>query len=116
METMKQKIQEVHDYFRGKLVRGDFKIVDITDHTVHVKIDDEYSFTIWSGSGAKYIRTADTCSYSFMNITFTQEDKEAIWDNLHPRIIRHKQEVLINEKQEEVEKLQKELKQLTENC
>ena len=47
---MNEKINEVRDYFKSKLLAGDFEIVKIGTHELELKIDGMYLFNIWIGN------------------------------------------------------------------
>lgn len=111
---MKTKIKEVHDYFRDKLIKGDFKVRLIKEHYILLIIDGKYLFVIWSANEAFAIRTEscyiNSCfEYSFMNLNLREKDKKAIWGKIKPIIKKHNDTVVLKAKELEFEKLKKEL-------
>ena len=109
---MKTKIKEVHDYFRDKLIKGDFKVEQIKSHEIYLIIDNEYLFVIWSSNKDYGIQTrgADTLNKgSFIDITFRFKDKKALWGKIKPIIKKNNDTVVLKAKELEFEKLKKEL-------
>ena len=110
----KKKIKEVHDYFRDKLVTGDFEVKEIKTHTISLIIDKEYFFRIWTSSEDFAIGTYATGTdalnnNNFMSITFRVKDKKALWSKLKPIIKKYNDTVVLAEKKETFEQLKKEL-------
>jgi len=109
---MKTKIKEVQDYFKGKILNGEFETVEQSQHQFKVKIDKEYYFVIWIGNSYKYpdtVKISDV-SHSFMNISFTDEESIKLHNLLKDRIQKYRSETLIKEKEAELKKLKEELK------
>ncbi len=110
---MKQKIKEVHDYFKNKLLENDCEIIEMKEHTCKVSIDKEYNFTIWTGN----FTYPDHCklysgSYNFIHINFSSKESKKLHSNFKSRVNKFKKETLLKEKQKEVETLQKQLETL----
>ena len=110
----KKKIKEVHDYFRDKLVTGDFEVKKIEEYTISLIIDKEYLFRIWTATEDFGIQTYGTGTdamkkNSFMSITFREKDKKALWSKLKPIIKKHNDTVILAEKKRTFEQLKKEL-------
>ncbi len=105
---METKIQEVQDYFKNKILEGDFKLIQIEQYECTLLIDSKYPFQVWLGNfdrpELRYITKT-----SFMNIELN--DAECIY--LHGLIqfdIRHyRTSKLIDEKLQEVRELKAEL-------
>lgn len=109
---METKIKEVHNYFRDKLINGDFKVDKIKSHEICLIIDNEYLFIIWSANKDYGVQTrgADTLNKgSFMDLIFSDKDKKTIWGKLKPIIKKHNDTVILKEKKYQYEKLKKEL-------
>ena len=111
---MKTKIKEVHDYFRDKLIKGDFKVRSIEEYYILLIIDGEYLFVIWSANESYALR-AESCfinrrfEYSFMDINFREKDKISLWGKIKLIIKKHNDTVVLKAKELEFEKLKKEL-------
>ena len=73
---MKNKIQEVQDYFADKLARGLYEKVKVSEHTVKVVVDNEYNFCLWMSNGSNNFETwiPGGC---FMPVNFTDKQRDA---------------------------------------
>lgn len=103
LEITKEVIHSVHDYFRDKLVSGNFKVVSINDHTIIVKIDDEFTFSIWHANKDYGIETYAN-EANQMLINFRVKDKAKLWSKIK-KILGDK----IDKKREAEEKRQYEI-------
>lgn len=104
---MEAKIKEVQDYFRAKLLAGDFVHTRIEESFMVVTIDEVYDFCIWTNT--KITCQQWTAIHSFMLLPpFTKEESLILWENLH--IIRqlHLQEI----KAKRISEIEDELKKL----
>jgi len=106
---MKDKIQEVHDYFKNKLINGEFIVTSPSKYTIGVRVDDMYDFILWVGNFALPLTVALTnYDISYMNITFSEEDRFKLHKILTPYVLNMQKYELQNE----IDKLQGELKDL----
>lgn len=86
-QTIHNKIKEVQNYFKGKIVSGDYEIIDYDRYITGICVDEKYPFTFWTGNGAPNIGIYFDCGYkSFMDIKFIGEEKKIIWDYLNTKI------------------------------
>lgn len=106
---MKKKIQEVEQYFRDKLVSGDYEVAVRDSFRWEVLVDGEYTFTLWIGNGANAFTISDILKPSYMFFTFTEEESKKGWAILEEQIALYKKEVVHVQKLEEYERLKKEL-------
>jgi hypothetical protein len=71
---MKEKIKEVQEYFKAKLLAGDYVVTEVTSDRVKLLIDGlykfDYLFFIYSS-----IPTSMSNMNSIMDIEFTEEEK-----------------------------------------
>lgn len=98
---MKEKIKEVQNYFVDKIVRGLYKVDEITEHTIVVVVDKKYRFKLWTANGVHHFEVYNSGG-SFMNLDFTEKEKEAAYKIAS----KHRQGWIDGEKRE------KELKEL----
>lgn len=108
---MKKKIKEVQNYFKSKIIDGDFEIKKISEHTLIILIDSEYEFTMWIANGVNwyedYRNTAESC---FIHLPkFTQAERKKAWSKVYKQINSFKSNVLLAEKRKQLAKLKKEL-------
>lgn len=79
------KIKEVQDYFKKKLIDGDYEEVSHDGYNLWLKIDKQYLFILWIANGVEFLCVTDDLDegsnevLSFMNIKFSEYDKKAIW-------------------------------------
>ena len=98
---MRQKIQEVQDYFADKIARGLYKVVVIDEYASTVIIDRKYKFSLWYCNGIKFFKTYPGRD-NFMELEFNDvQIKKA-----------YKKTMLHVKKWEETEVKDKELKEL----
>ena len=71
---MKEKIQEVQNYFADKIARGLYKVTDIDEYCLSIIIDRKYEFSLWYSNGDGYFRTYDGRG-NYMVIKFTDKQK-----------------------------------------
>jgi len=107
---MKTKIAEVQDYFKDKILSGDFKITEVGEYVIKITVDDEYRFSLWIGNWD--IKDNMKCYdgyYNFMMIPFTQEESIQLKNRLTPEVSNYRRNVLLVEKRKELEKLENEI-------
>jgi hypothetical protein len=104
---MENKIKEVQQYFLDKIVAGDYEVKSsLHPNYVEIQIDGQYNYTIWIGSGVKFVSIWNT---GFIALPlFTPEQQEAVHANIS---------IYIKERRDEnrrlrIDALQAELKQL----
>lgn len=82
------KIKEVQDYFKKKLIDGDYEEVSRCSYKLWLKIDEQYLFILWIANGVEFLHVTygfdEGASevLSFMNIEFSEYDKKAIWSKI----------------------------------
>lgn len=107
---MKTKIKEVQDYFKGKMLSGEFTIIGVEEYTIELLIDDEYKFIIWIGNvDIATSRKPYSGKLSFMDIGLTDDEAIKLNDLLLPAINKFRKETLLEQKWKEFERLQNEL-------
>jgi hypothetical protein len=72
---MQNKIKEVQNYFKHKILREEFIIIKRDYCRTHIMVDNEYMFTIWTGT----ICIPETTGIyehdlSFMDLQFTHDE------------------------------------------
>lgn len=78
---MKTKIKEVQDYFRNKLRAGEFRITCRGSHSIDLKIDEEYEFTLWTFNRISRLEIWKM-QYNFIHFDLSEDDKQEIWQHL----------------------------------
>jgi hypothetical protein len=107
---MENTIKEVQNYFKGKLLSGDFKIVKITEHTLLLRIDLMYDFTIWIGND-DIPNSRDLYDPSFIKLDLIQKERHKLHSILRKPVKEFKEKIIFLQKRKQFLKLQKELQQ-----
>ena len=101
---MKEKIKEVQDYFKSRLIIGDYAITDVSNGSfTGVRVDDTYDFNVWNDG-----LFSNSC-FGFMIIPITTHEAEQIQAILCPQVLRIKKEKLLAEKVAALEELENEI-------
>jgi len=108
---MESKIKEVEEYFKQKIVEGEYKVVDRTQYVVNILVDNKYTFNLWVASGYHNFEPYNEFdSENFMYLRFTLKEKREAWHNLeklHQEKVEDKKGRLEKEKQEIEDQLNK---------
>lgn len=110
---MKEKIQEVQNYFKEKLLKGDFKITERDQFIYIVSIDEDYSFTIWMCNEPKN-RWLYRDAYNFIYIDLTEEESILLHSLLVSDYNEFRGTMLIEQKKKQIEILKNEIEKLDE--
>ena len=102
---MKTKIEEIQKYFITKLLRSEFNVTSIDNHTLSVQVEG-YDFTLWTSNTALSFSTYG--DMNFIKLNFTKEEREKLWAKFQAIIEENKEQL----KQEKIKKLTKELETL----
>jgi hypothetical protein len=76
---MENKIKEVNNYFKGKVINNEYEVLFIDAYTIQINIDELYIFALWIGNGKEALGTRNCMYDSFMSLKFTQEEREEAW-------------------------------------
>ena len=103
---METKIKEVQDYFKNKLLSGDFKIIKQDQYSVTVEVDSKYNFELWTAN----MYTVDGSiklyegSFNFINVEFNSVESCSIKRYLIKPVANYKK-MLIEKKKAELNNL-----------
>lgn len=106
---MKEKIKEIQDYFREKLLKGEFEITKRERFTYTVLIDKEYKFEIWMSNGSEHRKLYCSSIGTFMYFDLTKKQALKLHSLLLSDYNQFMKESLIESKKKALEKLQKEI-------
>jgi hypothetical protein len=111
-------IQDIADYFKAKLVKGEFEFLRSDIHTATILIGGRYEFEIWI-SNRQPDNLAFYSSFPFDRKTgvedffqMTWDEKRKAWKHLGSHVRSYKHNQLIKTKENELEKLKEELQNL----
>ena len=107
-KTMEEKIKEVQDYFKNKLLKGEFETTKITDYWIKLVIDSKYNFFIWMANQEINVRLYES-ETNFMLFDLSSEEKKIIWDLLNTVLDNYKATEGLRIKREAYNKLAIEL-------
>lgn len=113
-----KKLKDIADYFKKKILDGDFSFESCGQHTAIVMIDEKYRFKLWIDNDPK-----DFFNFYADNIITmggnphlkfkTQEERLRGWEKVKPSVEEYRKRVLITEKLSEIEELKKEIEELS---
>ena len=106
---MEEKIQEVEQYFRSKLISGDFTVKCTDRFAWAVLVDNKYTFSIWVANGESGCDISNTIDSCYMVVKLSDADKKELWSNLDPLLMNYKKDADMNEKKRQYELLKIEL-------
>ena len=107
---MKTKIKEVQEYFKNKLISGDFKIDEVDQYVLKVTIDDEYKFSLWIGNWQFNTTRLYDGYYNFIMFDLTEEEGIKLKNIISPEVESFWKNVLIERKRKELAELENEIK------
>jgi len=108
-DTMENKIKEVQDYFKQKLIKGEYEGSDFNDSYFTATIDGPYNFIIWVGNEGRYCRTWNAIGNFFMVLPEFNPIESAEMFTHASRIMAENSKRITAEK---IEKLESELNKL----
>ncbi len=112
LTEVKKQLNLLNEYFVNKLIKGQFKVVEIKEHTMSISIDGSFVFNFWVANKAYSL---ELYSMSFIeaansiNLSLNEKEKNQIWSKLNYYIKKYKVDVVLKQKQEQFEQLKKEL-------
>jgi len=107
---MEKKINEVHDYFKNKLVKGEFEIKEISEYKAIVVVDKKYEFCVWTGNyDIPTSRKMYKHEVSYMDIELSDSESCELDKVLKPSIKAFRLTYLISQKENELNELKKQL-------
>jgi hypothetical protein len=102
---MKNKIKEVQDYFKNKIVAGDYEVIETTEHFAVIEIDSEYIFCLWLANGHGSFSLWEN-KYNFIDIVFDGDEKILAHEEISPQYKKFIKTELILQKRKELEELE----------
>ena len=101
---MEKKIKEIVEYFKEKLLKKDFQILDITEYNAYIVVDNIYKFSIWIANSPTDCKLYKS-EYNFIDIELVNHERELLHSFFAEEKIIKVREI----KQAKVEQLLKEL-------
>jgi hypothetical protein len=103
--NIQKMIAEVQKYFMDKLLSKDFKVIEISQHTMTISID-EYIFTLWTSNGAAFLNFHGTNTMIMPDLS--TEQRLSLW----PYIEELKNKEANNIRLQKIFDLEKQIEQL----
>ena len=91
-----KRIQEISNYFKQKIVDGDYEITDIEPCTVSVLVDGKYEFVLWVSNGESYFNIYEDpfgAVSTSIKMKLNDDDRKMGWKNMQPRLEGSKQTI-----------------------
>jgi hypothetical protein len=107
---MEKKIEAVQEYFRGKLLSGEFVVKEMEECICGLVVDGKYFFTIWMGNDPKYRKLYHACKNS-IDLEFTENQSIDLDEILQVRRKAWKDREWRDRKVKEIERLKRELEE-----
>ena len=108
---MKNTIKEVQDYFKNKILSGDFIITEATIHTATFIIDEEFTFTFWTANDGLHCDQYLPSYPNFIKLPKATTEEHALYfAAISPLWKEQLKGTILSKKQEAAEKLQAEIK------
>lgn len=73
---MKNKIQEIKDYLKLKILTGEFETKEVCFHYARIVIDSEYKFSIWVANNLNFCQPYYNEPHFMVLDDFTDEEME----------------------------------------
>lgn len=107
-KDLKKQIKEVQDYFKNKIVNGEYKVTAADDYSLQITIDGEYKFCLWTSNGADMFRLYEGM-YNFVELEFSEAEATLAFAKCKEARKQAWEDKIRPQKLKELEKLQKEL-------
>lgn len=109
---IKQKLTEVGNYFKNKVIEGDFEVISMDNEIMVIEIDG-YKFNLWIPNGEYFFKFYWLSGIGFefpfkAEFNFTDEEKTAAWEVVQKTIEEQKETA----KQQRIDELKRELEGL----
>ena len=107
-KELKNQIKEVQDFFRNKIVNGEYKVNKVDDYTLQITVDGEFKFCLWTSNGASHFRLYEGM-YNFVELEFSEAEAELAFAKCEEARKQAWEDKVRPQKLKQLEKLQKEL-------
>ena len=109
--NIQNKINEIAEYFKKKVIDGDYELQEMfTETTIKIIIDEKYIFKVYEIN--TYLHIVNEIVGFTIDLHLTRPQSEEAHIKFAPKYEIFKKTVLKNRKKMELEKLQKELNEL----
>lgn len=113
--NIEKTLTEAGNYFKSKVLAGEYEVTEVTEHSIIIKIDNKYEFDMWVSENPEFFRFTDIF-YTSLNVNeyfeFTEKEKIVCHSVMAPRLEDFRKQVLKAQKIEQIKKLQQEIEKL----
>lgn len=115
--NIEKTLTELGDYFKQKLINGEFEFISCNEYTAKIIIDDK-KLAVWIAGEVKdylefYYEHMFTTIH-FEDLKFTnQKDRIKAYRTIKPMIISYKNDILMKQKKAELKQITNEIKKLS---
>jgi hypothetical protein len=84
---MKQQIQQIRNYFKSKILKGDYLITTHSDCSIGITIDKEFVFNLWIANGSQYFGLFNSDNHiNTVSLDFTNDEKKEAYSKIEPTL------------------------------
>ena len=113
MKEVENQIEQLNQYFKNKILNGDYNFIKATKHIAEIIIDDRYTFIFWIANGFNAFKEYSIDRKGIIYLIFDSEkDKENAYAKVMIEVNKYRKTYLKAEKIKDIEKLQKEIKEI----
>jgi hypothetical protein len=119
-EQMQAMLTEISNYFKAKLLTGDYKFISCDEHTADIVIDGVYKFEVWITNTPpttfEFYRGSTHALNLGESMKFnTNKERSGAWNIIKPFVVKYKNKILLKEKQKEIDQITRSLEELKNN-
>ena len=109
--NIQNKINEISEYFKKKVIDGDYELQEVSKEKIYrIIIDEKYEFSIYDVADIMHL--VNYLPNFAIDLNLTRDQGKEAYKKFAPKYEIFKKTVLKNRKKMELEKLQKELNEL----
>ena len=112
--NIENKLYEISEYFKSKLLTGDYEFIECGSCTAKILIDGKYTIEAWIANDPKTSFDFYDHHLSGLKLTGLSTQKERVtgWDHIKPHIQQYKTIALKEAKLKQIIQLEKEIESL----
>ena len=109
---IEEKLKEVGEYFKEKILEGDYTLLTADSATAHIVIDDLYNFNLWIANEPKddfriYTAWPDD---NILVVKFnSQKERLQGWRKIKPMLEKYNNDIAKEQKRKQIKQLQKDI-------
>ena len=88
-------LQEASTYFKGKILKKEYKIKEIREYIICLVVDEKYEFQFWTTSSTSF-----GFRYGHVALSFSKDEENQLTQPLFPFVEEHRKQLRDEEHQE----------------